>query len=73
MTTRLHLRMLNHWHNLDGLDERGHAGASLWNWLLFFDADGTAYLLNNGSPEGTPFGSMLGPFAQWEPDRTEES
>jgi alpha-glucuronidase len=29
---RLHLRLLNHWDNLDGTIERGYAGRSLWNW-----------------------------------------
>lgn len=25
-------RLLNHWDNLDGSEERGYAGASIWNW-----------------------------------------
>lgn len=29
---KLHLRMLNHWDNLDRSVERGYAGFSLWNW-----------------------------------------
>jgi alpha-glucuronidase len=29
---RLHLRLLNHWDNLDGSIERGYAGRSLWDW-----------------------------------------
>lgn len=29
---RVHLRMLDHWDNLDGSIERGYAGRSLWNW-----------------------------------------
>jgi len=29
---RLHLRVLNHWDNLDGSIERGYAGRSLWDW-----------------------------------------
>jgi alpha-glucuronidase len=29
---RLHIRMLNHWDNLDGSVERGYAGRSLWHW-----------------------------------------
>jgi len=29
---RLHLRMLDHWDNLDGSIERGYAGRSLWDW-----------------------------------------
>lgn len=28
----LHLRLLNHWDNLDGSIERGYAGKSLWDW-----------------------------------------
>lgn len=27
-----HLRLLNHWDNLDGTIERGYAGHSLWQW-----------------------------------------
>lgn len=27
-----HLRVLNHWDNLDGTIERGYAGRSIWNW-----------------------------------------
>lgn len=29
---RLHLRVLDHWDNLDGSIERGYAGRSLWDW-----------------------------------------
>lgn len=29
---RVHLRMLNHWDNMDGSIERGYAGRSLWQW-----------------------------------------
>jgi len=29
---RLQLRILDHWDNLDGLIERGYAGASIWDW-----------------------------------------
>ena len=29
---RLHLRVLDHWDNLDGSIERGYAGHSLWDW-----------------------------------------
>ena len=29
---RVHLRLLNHWDNLDGSIERGYAGRSLWKW-----------------------------------------
>jgi alpha-glucuronidase len=28
----VHLRILNHWDNLDGTVERGYAGASIWDW-----------------------------------------
>ena len=28
----VHLRMLNHWDNLNGTIERGYAGRSLWEW-----------------------------------------
>jgi alpha-glucuronidase len=31
-SSRVQLRMLNHWDNLDGSVERGYAGASLWDW-----------------------------------------
>lgn len=30
--SRVQLRMLNHWDNLDRSVERGYAGASLWDW-----------------------------------------
>ena len=30
--SRVQLRMLNHWDNLDSSVERGYAGASLWDW-----------------------------------------
>ena len=29
---KIHLRMLNHWDNLDRTVERGYAGFSIWNW-----------------------------------------
>lgn len=29
---KVHLRLLNHWDNLDGSIERGYAGRSLWEW-----------------------------------------
>ncbi|QNH14839.1 alpha-glucuronidase family glycosyl hydrolase [Xanthomonas sp. SI] len=29
---RVKLRVLDHWDNLDGVIERGYAGASLWDW-----------------------------------------
>ena len=29
---KLHVRLLDHWDNLDGTVERGYAGASLWQW-----------------------------------------
>ena len=29
---KVHLRLLNHWDNLNGTIERGYAGRSLWNW-----------------------------------------
>ncbi len=31
-SSRIQLRMLNHWDNLDRTVERGYAGASLWDW-----------------------------------------
>ena len=31
-TSRMQIRMLNHWDNLDGSIERGYAGKFLWNW-----------------------------------------
>ena len=31
-STRIQLRMLNHWDNLDRTVERGYAGFSLWDW-----------------------------------------
>ena len=34
---RLHLRVLNHWDNLDGSVERGYAGRSLWDWARLPD------------------------------------
>jgi len=30
---RIKRRLLNHWDNLNGFVERGHAGFSLWNWF----------------------------------------
>jgi alpha-glucuronidase len=29
---KVHIRMLNHWDNMDGTIERGYAGRSLWQW-----------------------------------------
>jgi alpha-glucuronidase len=29
---KVHLRMLNHWDNMDGSIERGYGGRSLWRW-----------------------------------------
>ena len=29
---RTHIRVLNHWDNLDGHVERGYAGQSIWDW-----------------------------------------
>lgn len=29
---KINVRILNHWDNLNGMVERGYAGASLWNW-----------------------------------------
>ncbi|RBG34828.1 alpha-glucuronidase, partial [Xanthomonas oryzae pv. oryzae] len=49
---RLQLRMLNHWDNLDGLVERGYAGASLWNWQTlpgYLDPRYTDYARANAS------------------------
>lgn len=31
-SSRIQLRMLNHWDNLDRTVERGYSGASLWDW-----------------------------------------
>src|SRR5690606_10815524 len=31
-STRIQLRMLNHWDNLDRTVERGYSGQSLWDW-----------------------------------------
>jgi alpha-glucuronidase len=31
---RIKRRLLNHWDNLNGFVERGHAGFSLWNWFM---------------------------------------
>jgi len=36
-TPRVKLRVLNHWDNLDGVVERGYAGASLWDWWTLPD------------------------------------
>ncbi|WP_407078797.1 alpha-glucuronidase family glycosyl hydrolase [Xanthomonas sp. WHRI 10208] len=49
---RLQLRMLNHWDNLDGVVERGYAGASLWNWQTlpgYLDPRYTDYARANAS------------------------
>ncbi|MGA1798958.1 alpha-glucuronidase family glycosyl hydrolase [Sphingomonas sp. 4RDLI-65] len=34
---RVKLRVLDHWDNLDGVVERGYAGASLWDWWTLPD------------------------------------
>lgn len=34
---RVHLRILDHWDNLDGSVERGYAGQSLWDWWTLPD------------------------------------
>ncbi|CAD7730110.1 Extracellular xylan exo-alpha-(1-_2)-glucuronosidase [Xanthomonas hydrangeae] len=49
---RLQLRLLNHWDNLDGVVERGYAGASLWNWQTlpgYLDPRYTDYARANAS------------------------
>ncbi|OAG66461.1 alpha-glucuronidase [Xanthomonas floridensis] len=49
---RLQLRMLNHWDNLDGVVERGYAGASLWSWQTlpgYLDPRYTDYARANAS------------------------
>jgi alpha-glucuronidase len=38
---RLHLRVLDHWDNLDGTIERGYAGRSLWDWKALPGAPGS--------------------------------
>ncbi|MCC5092288.1 alpha-glucuronidase [Xanthomonas campestris pv. incanae] len=51
-TPRLQLRLLNHWDNLDGVVERGYAGASLWNWQTlpgYLDPRYTDYARANAS------------------------
>ncbi|KAB7763183.1 alpha-glucuronidase [Xanthomonas maliensis] len=48
----LQLRLLNHWDNLDGVVERGYAGASLWNWQTlpgYLDPRYTDYARANAS------------------------
>ena len=49
---RVKLRVLNHWDNLDGVVERGYAGASLWDWWTlpdFHDPRYTDYARANAS------------------------
>ncbi|MGW8279681.1 alpha-glucuronidase family glycosyl hydrolase [Sphingomonas aurantiaca] len=49
---RVKLRVLNHWDNLDGVVERGYAGASLWDWWTlpdFRDPRYTDYARANAS------------------------
>ncbi|TCP66921.1 alpha-glucuronidase [Sphingomonas sp. PP-CE-1G-424] len=51
-TPRVKLRVLNHWDNLDGVVERGYAGASLWDWWTlpdFHDPRYTDYARANAS------------------------
>jgi len=51
-TPRVKLRVLNHWDNLDGVVERGYAGASLWDWWTlpdFRDSRYTDYARANAS------------------------
>ncbi|WP_176499931.1 alpha-glucuronidase family glycosyl hydrolase [Sphingomonas sp. HMP9] len=51
-TPRVQLRVLNHWDNLDGVVERGYAGASLWDWWTlpdFRDPRYTDYARANAS------------------------
>ncbi|RKE45750.1 MULTISPECIES: alpha-glucuronidase family glycosyl hydrolase [unclassified Sphingomonas] len=51
-TPRVKLRVLNHWDNLDGVVERGYAGASLWDWWTlpdFRDPRYTDYARANAS------------------------
>ncbi|QSQ45693.1 alpha-glucuronidase [Xanthomonas translucens pv. translucens] len=40
---RVKLRVLDHWDNLDGVVERGYAGASLWGWQKLPDYIGPRY------------------------------
>jgi len=42
-TPRVKLRVLNHWDNLDGVVERGYAGASLWDWWTLPDFHDSRY------------------------------
>ncbi|WP_409976720.1 alpha-glucuronidase family glycosyl hydrolase [Xanthomonas graminis] len=49
---RVKLRVLDHWDNLDGLVERGYAGASLWDWQKlpdYIDPRYTDYARANAS------------------------
>ncbi|RZM18287.1 MAG: alpha-glucuronidase, partial [Sphingomonas sp.] len=51
-TPRVKLRVLDHWDNLDGVVERGYAGASLWDWWTlpdFRDPRYTDYARANAS------------------------
>ncbi|MGU3392360.1 alpha-glucuronidase family glycosyl hydrolase [Sphingomonas sp. M1A8_2b] len=51
-TPRVKLRVLDHWDNLDGVVERGYAGASLWDWWTlpdFHDPRYTDYARANAS------------------------
>ncbi|UKE75360.1 alpha-glucuronidase family glycosyl hydrolase [Xanthomonas graminis] len=49
---RVKLRVLDHWDNLDGVVERGYAGASLWDWQQlpdYIDPRYTDYARANAS------------------------
>ncbi|WP_052034894.1 alpha-glucuronidase family glycosyl hydrolase, partial [Xanthomonas graminis] len=49
---RVKLRVLDHWDNLDGVIERGYAGASLWDWQKlpdYIDPRYTDYARANAS------------------------
>lgn len=49
---RVKLRVLDHWDNLDGVVERGYAGASLWDWQKlpdYIDPRYTDYARANAS------------------------
>ncbi|WP_425512265.1 alpha-glucuronidase family glycosyl hydrolase [Xanthomonas translucens] len=49
---RVKLRVLDHWDNLDGVVERGYAGASLWGWQKlpdYIDPRYTDYARANAS------------------------
>ncbi|WP_243040428.1 alpha-glucuronidase family glycosyl hydrolase [Dyella sedimenti] len=51
-STRMKLRLLDHWDNLDGHVERGYAGASIWDWQKlpdWLDPRYTDYARTNAS------------------------